>query len=90
MKKGEQERCKWVASCRNIADLLTRNKWKTYDGTCKLARKIREVAREIPWETVNEVFAQAPVRANFRGRTTEKEDFISTLRAVLKDPNSFK
>jgi hypothetical protein len=80
-----------VASCRNIADLLTRNKWKTYDGKCKLARKIREIAREIPWETVNEVIAQAPLRATFRRQATEsKEDFISTLRALLQDPKSFR
>jgi len=82
---------KWVASCRNIADLLTRNKWKTYDGKCRLARKIREIAREVPWENVCEVSGSAPVRANFKGCAIEnKEDFISTLRAVLKDPESFK
>ena len=89
-RKRGQDSCRWVASCRNIADLLTRNKWKTYKGTCGLSRKIGKITREIPWETVEEVLKQTPVRANFRGQTTKKEDFIATLRAVLKNPNSFQ
>ena len=64
----------WVASCRNIADLLTRNKWKRYAGKCSLRLK-----------------NSAPVRAEFKDSAIENTDeFITILRDVLKNPESFK
>ena len=81
----------WVASCRNIADLLTRNKWKKYVGKCSLANRIKEIAREVPWEEVQKVSNSAPVRAEFKDSTIKNTDeFITILRDALKNPESFK
>ncbi len=73
---------RWVASARNIADILTRKKWKNFKGTCPLAKEVVRDVKIEQWEKIKHTAETAPVRGNTESKSNAL--FIDEMRKILQ------